>query len=97
DDAHRVDEANLELARDERRRHEPTAGDGDDAFPVAELVEDARQVPRIAVELRPRDDDLVLVGTITREHFAAARAGRGVRRICRHGAFYQIGLTPMGS
>src|SRR6266568_3755132 len=68
--ADRVDEADVELARHQRRRDEPAAGDGDDPLPLAEVVQDVRQVARVTVQLRPGDDDLVLV---------RVRVGRGGR------------------
>src|SRR5258706_3499769 len=59
--ADRVDQANVELARDQRSGDQATARDGDDAFPRPLLVQHVREMARIAVQLDPGDDDLVFV------------------------------------
>src|SRR5688572_21163065 len=61
-DADGVDQADVELARDQRRRHEAAARHRDDAFPGTLAVQDFGQVARIAMQLYPGDDDFVLVG-----------------------------------
>ena len=54
-DAHRIDEADIELARDDRRRHQPAARHRDDAVPRPELEEPPGERPRMAVQLVPGD------------------------------------------
>src|SRR5690606_28427127 len=53
DDADRLDEADVELARDDRRRYEPSASDADDAAEGPHLREPPGEGARIAVQLRP--------------------------------------------
>src|SRR5260370_17551068 len=49
-----IDHAYAELARDDRGRHEATAGDGDDRMKRPDLVEPPGQRPAIPVKLVPR-------------------------------------------
>ncbi len=62
-----VDEADIQLPGHQRGRYQPAAGDGEDAFPVADLVQERAQVPRVPVQLRPGNNDLVLVGIARHE------------------------------
>jgi hypothetical protein len=57
-DADRVDEADVELARDDVRRHEAAAGDRDDAAPGPAVGEPPSQRLRVAVELVPGDREV---------------------------------------
>ena len=54
-DADRLDQTNAELARDDRRRHQPAARDADDRLPRALPGKPPRQRAGIAVELVPGD------------------------------------------
>jgi hypothetical protein len=60
-DADRIDQADLELARDNRGRHQAAARDRDDPGPGPHAVEPPGQRPRVAVELVPGDGE-VFVG-----------------------------------
>ena len=53
--AHRLDQPDVELARDDRRRHQAAAGDADDRLERAGAVEPPGERARIAMELVPRD------------------------------------------
>src|SRR5690606_6724098 len=54
-DADRLDEADLELTRHDRRRHQAAAGDADDGLEGPGAVQAPGECPRIAVELVPGD------------------------------------------
>src|SRR3954465_1634304 len=60
-DADRIDEADIELTRYQRRRPQPAAGDRNDALPRAEPVQLLGEEPGIAMQFHPGDDDLVFV------------------------------------
>ena len=61
-DAHRLDHPDLELSRDDRRRNETAAGDGDDGVEGACRREPPRQGARIPVELVPRNREGLVAG-----------------------------------
>ena len=52
-DADRLDQADVEFARDDRRRHQAAAGDADDRLERPRLVQPPGQRARVAVELVP--------------------------------------------
>src|SRR5512138_1613884 len=82
-DADRVDEADIELPRHQRRGHQAAARDGDDALPRAELVQLRGKEPGVAVQLHPGNDDLVLVGHARHTRFyrfACPRKAQPVNR-----------------
>src|SRR5688572_13086407 len=68
-DADGVDQADVELARDQRCGHQAAARHGDDALPRAFLVQELGEVARIAVQLYPGDDDFVFVGDARHAEF----------------------------
>ncbi|MPL92623.1 hypothetical protein SDC9_38736 [bioreactor metagenome] len=65
-DRDRVDDADVQLARDDRRGHQPAAGDADDGAPGATVrplaIEPPGQRACVAVELVPADQKALLVG-----------------------------------
>ena len=54
-DADRVDDAELQLPRDDRRGHQPATGDGDDALPALDIMQPPGQRLGVAVQLFPRN------------------------------------------
>ena len=54
-DADGIDHAHAEFAGDDRRRHQPAAGDRDHGVERADLVQPPGQRPAIPVKLVPRD------------------------------------------
>src|SRR5262249_61515923 len=59
-DADGIDEPHLKLAGDDRRRHEPAAGDRDDALPRALLDQAPGERLGVAVQLFPGDREVLL-------------------------------------
>ncbi|MGY3408811.1 hypothetical protein ACVWZV_004924 [Bradyrhizobium sp. GM5.1] len=53
-DADRIDHAHAKLARHDRRRHKPAAGDRDHRMKRTNFIEPPGQCPAIPVELVPR-------------------------------------------
>jgi hypothetical protein len=76
-DADRLDDADLELARDDRRRHEPAAGDADERRERASPGEPPGERPRVAVELLPGDPK----GFFARHHAPSLLRSTPLRRV----------------
>src|SRR5262249_8154844 len=84
-----IDEPHLELAGDDRRRHETAAGDGDDAVPGSLLDQAPGERLGVAMQLLPGDREVLLelAGAHRRLPLADPNAAVGCR-------LAQAGLAP---
>ena len=74
--ADRVDQAQVELAGDDGGRHQPAAGDRDQALERPEIGQPPCQRPGVAVQFRPRDGKhLVVAGTARHAIFSLGLSG----------------------
>ena len=77
-----VDQPDVQLAGDDRRRHQPAAADGHDASPRPEVDQPPGQRPRGPVQLLPRDGKAAAVGRgveFSGQRYASAEEGIGTK------------------